>query len=188
MDGKFYKLLSADRCHNGFRYKEGLNVDTKPFVAFGECYGSGLYFTSFEHIPYWYTGQWTWIADVTVPTGACVHAEPRSWKASQLVLSKIRPLSEFFAELDEATLCQALSRNGVLLEHVRNQTDAACMAAVLHDRWALHYVRNQTNAICMATVQRDGMGLCHVRNQTNEICRAAVAQNPHAKMFVNIDF
>jgi hypothetical protein len=149
-----------------------------------------LYYTDFEHVPKWWAADyWPLIADVTLPPDARVYAEPcgTKWKADRLVLSNIRPLDKFLAELDEATLInQMLARNGIMLEHVHKQTDAMCLAAVLNTRWALHYVHNQTDAICMAAVQRDAMALVHVRNQTEAICRAALARNPNVKQFVKI--
>jgi hypothetical protein len=160
-------LLASDLCHFGFVYKEGLNVDHVPFDPSGECKPGGLYFTTLEQVPYWHSWHWPLIADVTLPDDARVYAEPSGtkWKADRLVLSNIRPLSEFFHHLDEATACEMLALSGGMLRYTPYfQTEAMCLAAVRHCGYALQYVDQQTEAVC----------------------RAAVAQNRDACMFVKI--
>jgi hypothetical protein len=183
----FYKLLATNLCHNGFTYQEGLNVDTVPFNPTGECKPGGLYFTTFEHVPKWYDEDWPLIADVTLPPEAHVYAEPcgTKWKADRLVLSNIRPLSKFLAGLDQTTLEQMLTKDGNMLEHVDNQTEALCLAAVRRMGWALEYVHNQTDAICMAAILDTWRALHFVRNQTDAICMAAVQQNGWALELVH---
>jgi hypothetical protein len=183
-----YKLLAADLCHNGFTYKEGLNVDTLPFNPVGACEAGGLYYTSFEHIPKWYASDWPLIADVTVPDGARVYEEPcgTKWKADQLVLTNIRPLSEFLAGLDEATLLKFLTKDCHMLQHVVNKTDALCQAAVRKCGCVLQWVPKPTHAMCLAGVQKDGMSLHYVRDQTPAICLAAVQRDGNALAYVNV--
>jgi hypothetical protein len=162
----FYKFLAGDLRHYDFTYKEGLNVDHVPFNPNGDCEPGGLYYTTFEHLPRWYSFNWPLIADVTIPADARVYAEPcgMKWKADKLVLSNIRPLHDFLKTLDEATVCGMLVQNGEMIKHVENQTEAMCMAAV----------------------QQDGYALCCVENQTETICRAAVARHPGARRYVKI--
>jgi hypothetical protein len=205
---KYYKMLTADMWHRGFQYKEGLNVDHVPFNPSGVCRHGGLYYTSHKHLAEWCSPGWPLIADVTVPVDAQVYAEPcgTKWKADQLVLSNIRPLRQFFAELDEATVCKILARKGYMLEFVDNQTEAMCMAVVRADPLQLEHVKNQTEAVCMeairgypfalrcvrkqtkelcmAAVQLDGFALAAVRRQTKTICAAAIARNWDARVLV----
>ena len=49
---KYIKLTNAKCEHNGFKFKEGLNVDTIPITK-DECTPGGLYFTTLEHIEKW---------------------------------------------------------------------------------------------------------------------------------------
>jgi hypothetical protein len=63
------------------------------------------------------------------------------WKADRLVLSNIRPLSEFLATLDEPMLRWMLTQNGMLLEHVHNQTEALQLAATRGTPAALQFVK-----------------------------------------------
>jgi hypothetical protein len=184
---QFYKFLSVDLRHHDFTYKEGLNVDHVPFNPCGSCRRGGLYYTSFEFLHQWYNvGDWPLIADVTVPDDARVYKEPcgTKWKADRLVLSNIRPLRQFFSELDEAAVCRLVARCGWMLEYASTQTDAMCMAAVMQTGGALRYVQNQTDALCLAAVKRDGLALEYVRNQTEAICLAAVQKNGCALRWV----
>jgi hypothetical protein len=173
---QFYKFLNDDLRHGLVVYKEGLNVDPLPFNPIGQCQPGGLYYTSLEHVPRWFKLFWTRIADVTVPDGARVYAEPcgTKWKADCLVLSNIRPVSEFLSTLDEATLCQMMSVNSVMLSSLVNQTEAVCLAAVRQWGQAVHYVHDQTEAVCLAAVKQDRDALAFIRNKTNAICLAAI--------------
>jgi hypothetical protein len=184
----FYKLLAADMRHHDFTYKEGLNVDHVQFYPFHQCLPGGLYFTDFKHLPAWYRSSWTLIADVTLPPEAQVYAEPcgTKWKADRLVLSNIRPLSEFLATLDEATVSHFVLENPHMLNRVDNQTEALCMAAVQKNGWVLRYAKPQTEAMCLAAVQQYGCALQFVETQTEAICRAAVQQRPDAQCYVKI--
>jgi hypothetical protein len=207
----YIKLLAANCCHHGFTYKEGLNVDTLPFNPSGECLPGGLYYTTLEHLPFWFNDRWPLVADVVVPADARVYEEPcrTKWKADRLVLSRIRSLDEFLAELNQAWLCRlvyqcpgilwhvrdqtddevclaAVQRHGHALQYIRNPTEAVLMAAVQQNGFALKMCPNQTEALCLAAVQQDGMVLRLVRNQTEAICRAALAQNPWVKCYVKI--
>jgi hypothetical protein len=140
--------------HNSFTYKEGLVVD------------SDLYYTKLEHLPLYYTQEWPFVADVTLPDGARVYADPcgTKWKADRLVLSNVRPISKLLAAIDEVTLDSMVARDGTLLKHVETQTEAICLTAVRQNGYALQYVQNQTDAIC----------------------RTAVAQEPDARRYVKI--
>jgi hypothetical protein len=207
---KYYKLLAADLVHHGFQYKEGLNIDPVPFNPRGECEPGGLYYTDLKHLPLWYEEKWPMIADVTIPAGASVYAEPcgKKWKADRIELSNIRPLKEFLATLDDATLYEMVDKRPGLFVHVENQTEAMCLMVVkqcplllqnvkrqtkaicmaaINDCWnALQFVRKQNNDICLAAVHIDGRALKYVRRQNADICRAALRWYPEARQFVNI--
>jgi hypothetical protein len=173
---RFCKLLAANMCHYRFTYHEGLNVDHVPFNPVGECLPGGLYFTTFEHLPQWHCSGWPLIADVKVPDDAEVYAEPcgTKWKADKIVLSNIRPLTEFLATLDEDTTCKMLAKNGEMLERIENQTEAMCLVALQRTGFALEFIKNQTEEMCLIAVRKCGHALFFVRKQTDAICLAAV--------------
>jgi hypothetical protein len=198
-------------CHNGFTYKEGLNVDTLPFNPSGSCEPGGLYYTSLDHLEKWrHDERWPLIADVTIPADARVHTEPcgTKWKADKLVLSNIRSAREFMAARNEAEICSMLTNHPWMLKHVSdpteamciaavkgdphvlgiitNQTEAMCLAAVRLDGYALQFVQHQTEAICLAAVQNFGFVLTFVHQQTEALCRAALERTPEARGCVKI--
>ena len=72
------------------------------------------------------------------------------------------------------------------LEHVVNQTEEICLAAVTYCGWALMYVRNQTDAICIAAIRQDPEAFEHVRVQTEAICLFVVSQAENAVEAANV--
>jgi hypothetical protein len=155
----WYKLLHADRRHNGVTYEEGLNVDPVPFNPTGSCQPGGLYFTHFDYIVYWWRSldNCSHIAEVTVPPDARVYIEPcgMKLKADKIELSNIRPLGEFLDTLDEITLeCMVKAAPG-LLEYIQKQTEAMCLRAVVLNGRALQYVRNPTDAMRTEALQQE---------------------------------
>src|SRR5271154_3905771 len=51
----YYKVTNESETHNGFVYHDGLNILDKPFQEHGSCVQGGLYFTTIEHIPEFYS-------------------------------------------------------------------------------------------------------------------------------------
>ena len=43
---KYYKITNKEENHNGFQYKDGLNIDTIEFDPNGSCRPGGLYYTN----------------------------------------------------------------------------------------------------------------------------------------------
>ena len=50
MEETFFKITNKNENHNGYQYKNGLNILDKPFEKEGSCVKGGLYFTSVEYI------------------------------------------------------------------------------------------------------------------------------------------
>ena len=69
MTGPFYKFLSKDFTHHGFKYKMGLNIDTVPFSEKEECGPGGLYYASLEHI-FRFIEYGPHLVEVTIPPDA----------------------------------------------------------------------------------------------------------------------
>lgn len=60
-----------------------------------------------------------------------------------------------------------------------------CIEAVTRNGDLLQYVKDQTPEICMLAVKEEGGALRHVRNKTKELCIAAVEQDDSALNFVD---
>jgi hypothetical protein len=56
----------------------------------------------------------------------------------------------------------AVTYNGLLLEHIINQTEEICLAAIKQNPDAFRFVKIQTEQICIAAVRGNGMNLFHV--------------------------
>lgn len=84
-DMKFYKFTCTNEVHNGFQFKDGLNVDTVKFNPSGNCSAGGMYFTDKEHIKNW-AYLHTFVRDVTIPDDARVYIEYAQYKADKFIL------------------------------------------------------------------------------------------------------
>ena len=99
-------------------------------------------------------------------------------------ISKNGMLLKYVKNQTEELCLAAVKQNGIALVYVTNQTETICLGAVKENGIALQYVKDQTEAICLAAVQRNGFALKFVKNQTEEICLAAVHQNGYALYYV----
>jgi hypothetical protein len=98
----YVKILAEDLNHNGFQYKEGLNVDTVPFNPVGSCSRGGLYFTTMQHMIL-YLNYGNKIADVEIPDDAEVYKDPsgNKWKADKIIIKNIREIKDLPQWQDE---------------------------------------------------------------------------------------
>ena len=87
---KYYKILSSDMTHHGFVYKEGLNIDTKPFDETPDC-GGGLFFSDAQNILA-FVNYGKLIAEVEVPDGTKIVQVEDKYKAHAIVLKHIKPI------------------------------------------------------------------------------------------------
>lgn len=143
----YFKILKENLIHHGFTYKEGLNVDIKPFDPTPGCKG-GLFFADEEHILE-FCDYGTQITEVIIPGGEEVVKVNTKYKVHQMMLGKIRDLwtVETFTWLSECgvdlhvendlALCHA-AENGYL-EVVEYLTEAGSNIHADNDyalRWA----------------------------------------------------
>lgn len=87
-------------------------------------------------------------------------------------------------EQTDAIRIAAVSSDGRAIRFVKDQTPELCMVAVNSHRYALNEINVQTPELCMAAVSKYGVALEHVRDQTLEICVKAVSVYPWALRFV----
>ena len=50
---QFVKLTNKKENHNGYQFKDGLNVDNVPFCIDSECTPGGIYFCRFNNFVRW---------------------------------------------------------------------------------------------------------------------------------------
>lgn len=113
MTAKYVKLTNESCYHNGFQFREGLNVDTVSFSTESECCAGGIYFTRMEHFHKWlcYSGQsmmYCW--DVIIPDDAKVHHYNTKSKEDRIILSNKRLILEMSELQNESVQIAAVQR------------------------------------------------------------------------------
>ena len=179
---KFYKITNERENHHGYQYKDGLNIDDKPFNPNIDCGEGGLYFTNLENIVY-FTEWGINVREIEILENSKVMVLDNKFKSECLILGKKWGLYEFINQ-NEEFIKLLVKYKGLILKYVNIQTDEICKLAVQQHGYALKYVKNQTDEICELAVQQNGEYLEYVKNQTDKICKLAVQQNGRALYYV----
>jgi len=134
---KYYKLFNKDEKHYGFKYHDGLNIDTNKFNPTGTCSKGGLYFFNEVQLLNYhkYTNNVYFIRQVTIPADAQVYHEDGKSKADKLFLHKREKFDydnlKKYINFSNEEICKlAVQQNGNLLKYVKNQTSEICTLAV----------------------------------------------------------
>ena len=77
---KFVRLLNESKCHHGFQYKEGLNIDTEDFYPHESACPGGLYFCDKSEYEEWLdysysVGEMKYFSKVIIPDDAKIYIE-----------------------------------------------------------------------------------------------------------------
>jgi len=88
----YYKVTNESETHNGFVYHDGLNILDKPFQEHGSCVQGGLYFTTIEHIPEFYS-YGLFIREVSFPEDdpyfrMVMDPAENKYRANKIILGK----------------------------------------------------------------------------------------------------
>jgi len=87
----YYKVTNEQECHNGYQYKDGLNILKEEFNdnPNDSCCPGGFYFTDYENLPRFFE-YGTWIREVTIPTDARVVKDPQGnkWRTDKIIFGK----------------------------------------------------------------------------------------------------
>jgi hypothetical protein len=88
---KYYKIFKKDHTHQGYKFSEGLNVDSVSWNSDADCKPGGFYFSDAENIcEYLYYGSW--ICEVKVPEGIEVIKGIGKYKAHEIIIDEFRDL------------------------------------------------------------------------------------------------
>ena len=98
----YYKVTNKDECHNGFQYSTGLNIDVNPFQETGSCVKGGLYFTTLEHITYFFD-YGIYVREVTIPEDAKMVEDPEGdkWRADKIILGEKYSIENFIRKFKD---------------------------------------------------------------------------------------
>jgi hypothetical protein len=203
----YVKLTNETCCHNGFQFKEGLNIDTVEFNEEPICGAGGLYFCKFSEIAHWMNynkdvGVMMYIWKVEIPTGEKVIEIGNKYKAHRIILSHKRPIWHTKQLCEDAVLKdhslfklaqvhtykmfeEVIKYDPLMLEHMRiPQKREICELAVGRNGLALKFVKKQDIELCMKAVENDGFALEWVKDKTPEICKVAIKNNAHSIQFI----
>ncbi len=178
---KLYKLTTETENHNGYQFKDGLNIDTNP-INTNKCSKGGIYFTNEENITNWliYNDKiMKYKREVKILDDSIIFTEENKYKTDKLILKSRKEIYE-----NDIFYKIIVQKNGLELKNVSDQTDEICKIAVEQNGNALEYVKNQTDEICKIAVKKRGIALYYVKKQTEEICKLAVEQNGNALKWV----
>lgn len=94
----YYKITNKDENHNGFQYKDGLNVLLEPFNddLTDTCCPGGFYFTSAEYILK-FLSYGIYLREVTLPTNDKnfkMVADDEKYRSNMIILGKRYDLSD----------------------------------------------------------------------------------------------
>ena len=179
---KFVKLTNTEENHNGYQFKDGLNVDNIPFNTKYECSAGGIYFCRIDNFTKYldYGKEMYYMRNIIVPDDSQVFEESNGkYKSDKLILLDKSVIFE-----NEDLCLEAVKQDGYALFYVKKQTPEICLVAVKQNGHALDYVEEQTPELCLEAVKRNGFALQYVKEQTPEICLTAVQQNGDALQYV----
>lgn len=95
---RHFRFTNGHECHNGFQYKDGLNVDHNPFDPSEECGPGGLFFFNNDQLGFvpWHlhNGPYMWIREVFLPNDAqVVNVANEKMKADKFILGPRRRIT-----------------------------------------------------------------------------------------------
>ena len=182
---RFFKLMHEHELHHGFRFSDGLQVDSKPWNARpGE---GGFHFCEEQDVLWWaehvFGGRPGWVRSVSVPPFARMShdAELRFWKADRIRLGPRVPWTLWIAarpELWVKRIAQLAPIQGVPDAEV---TSDVCRFAAITEGGGLGCIPHplRSRDLCLDVVKHRGwqLALVPMNLRTPALCEAAVKQN-----------
>ena len=94
---KYYKIFNEEDNHNGFQYRDGLNIDDKKFNNnhLKSCVEGGFYYSDADNICA-FLSYGNYIREVELPDGAKQVKDPdgNKWRSDKLFLHERKDLSK----------------------------------------------------------------------------------------------
>lgn len=178
----FYKLSDASDGRMGVQYKDGLNVDPRPFLPQGNAQGGGLYFFSDTQLIFL---KYNWFIPFKVKyirkvsfegeaADARIWVEDRKFKANKCIYG---PRSEY---------------SGNATDYVDWSDYDACMRAVLEDTYpcVLRFVQEsmRTRELCDLTMVKHPRSFKYLPaiHQTYDNIKKAIMDDPRNIRFCKV--
>ena len=157
------KLLSNDLQSYDYLYKEGFNVDIRPFEQrkeFGMYNQFGLHFTTLRYMPCFSYLGWSKIAEV-------IDYDKQNYQIDKAEIQKSHSL----------TLGPIIG----LKDHPCWKDPIYCEYAVCVYTHSLLNVFNQTDELCRLAISINPHTIMDVRNPTKKLCDYAIKLNPQMR-------
>src|SRR5579872_2707546 len=138
---RLIKLTNKKENHNGFQFKNGLNIDNIEFNPKEECLPGGIYFVTLEEAHKWiYYGypKYNFMVNmrkVTIPDDARVYVEWKKFKADKIILG---PKSNISKEIYLNFVKYKSMDLEIVPQNLRDKD--ICIEAVKQNGWSLMYV------------------------------------------------
>lgn len=181
---KFCKILRDDQTHFGFKYNEGLNIDTKKFNPKSSCEIGGLYFSTLDDV-YIYSLWGPKIADVIIPNDANVYIEYKKFKADKIILSNIR-----YWYNDHDFCLKSVCENGEAFKYIpiQNQTKKLCDSVITKYHLLFPLVNSylQTEKMCLIAISEFGSMFKYISPNIIDynFCIKAMKINPNVFEYI----
>lgn len=165
---KYYKIIREDLNHSGFRYKFGLNIDTKPFKE--NKHGSGLHYTTRDNI-FQYLDKGDLVAEVE-PRGKiqkdeyCFDGE--AWRTDKLFVKSMTMLEDWVATLSDEEKAAGLKKNGNLIKYIKDPSEEMQLAAVKSMYTSIRYIKNPSVKTQIAAIEQDCAAADYLKTTTPE--------------------
>jgi hypothetical protein len=117
------KVLNDKETLRGFRFNEGLNIDTNEFNPNGKCEKGGLYFTDCRYLIEFYENYGKIIRLIEIPNDARVYIENKKYKADKIILNeKFTIIEEFYKNYvnSKEIYLKIVKTNGMALKYVHS--------------------------------------------------------------------
>ncbi len=164
-----------------YRYKNGINIDTKRFNPTGRCSSGGLYFSDSKNISI-FLGYGPNVSEVEIPDNANVYVETGKFKANKIKLVKIMHVFEN-KEFAEKHLTKAIKN---LYESLNNEKKLINILTK-NIRLAMYIPQDKiTYKICLDVVKKHGYIIAYIPNKfrTKELCQIACKNWQYAIAYV----
>jgi len=184
---KLLKLTSDSACHNGFTFREGLNIDRIPLNGLS-CKAGGLYITFEDCFYLWldYNGQaMSHIWDVEIPKEAKVFMESGTKvKADMIILTNRRPISELPQWKNRDFQDEALQWNSRAIRFIDVPDEGQCLYVINKSSDNIRYINNPSEDLQLIAIRRDGFAIQFLDNPSYEVQMGALRYDPATIQYI----
>lgn len=164
----FYKLTKKSENHFGFKFVDGINIDTYNFIPAICKIPSGLHFTDIKNLPFW-TDYKTYIRKVTIPDDAIVYVGYNMFKADKIFLHERILLKDFELWDNLEFQKNAINCNACHLKFIKNPSDLIQKMAVRLNGYSIYYIKDPSLEIQKLALCENIYSYYYIKNPNEKI-------------------